>query len=95
VNKEFSHSVVQVDESFDWSFDVEASDNAKIKMSIFEEGFWLSANREGCLHLARFFAELGLRNHEDGYHVHMNEFFRTSGQPPEFSFERLDNWDAN
>jgi hypothetical protein len=96
MDRTFVHIVRDVDECFDTTYEYDAVLEEKsemfIEMTIHEEaGFWLSANREGCLHLARFFAELGLRNHEDGYHIHVNQNFFSSGKPPEFSFERCDH----
>jgi hypothetical protein len=93
-DESFTHLVRNVEECFDptFSFQAEAPENAAIAMSWdSKEGFWLSANREGCLHLAKFFAELGLRQHEDGYHAHFSSTFRDSNGLPEFSFERCDS----
>jgi hypothetical protein len=60
---------------------------AKVKLEVDEEGgFWLTANREGFIHLARIFAELGLGNYENGYHFHLDENFEFSTGAPEFTF---------
>lgn len=73
------------------SIDTDASPPAKIQMSFDADGgFWMSANREGWLHLAKVAAELGLGKYEDGYHFHKNEKFSWSTGAPEFSFERND-----
>ncbi|MEO5772627.1 MAG: hypothetical protein ABIQ32_00735 [Sphingomicrobium sp.] len=89
----FTHLVSDVAECFDDSnvFDTDAQSPARIDMSMSgEEGLWVSANSEGYLHLARVFAELGLRKLEDGYHFHKNGRFQSSKGPPEFTFE-VDN----
>ena len=89
----FSHVVGDVDECFDQRrpFEFDAPPSAQIRMSIDpDEGFWLTANSDGFLHLARVFAEMGLRKLEDGHHFHQGVDFRGSAGPPEFSFE-LDN----
>lgn len=73
------------------SIDTDTSPPAKIKMTVDAEGgFWMSANREGWLHLARVAAELGLGKYEDGYHFHKDEHFSWGTGAPEFSFERND-----
>jgi hypothetical protein len=73
------------------SIDTDASLPAKIRMSVDAGGgFWMSANREGWLHIARVAAELGLGKFENGYHFHKDESFSWSTGGPEFSFERSD-----
>lgn len=74
------------------SMDTDASSPAKIHMTVDAEGgFWMSANSEGWLHIARVAAELGLGKYEDGYHFHKDEEFSWSTGAPEFSFERNDS----
>ncbi|MBI3713951.1 MAG: hypothetical protein HY253_13460 [Burkholderiales bacterium] len=73
------------------SIDTDATSSAKIRMTIdTEAGFWMSANREGWLHLARVAAELGLGKYDEGYHFHKDENFTWSTGSPEFTFERND-----
>jgi len=87
----FQHLIQESDEQFSLEFDHDAPANAYVRMEIDKEGdFWLSANQEGYLHLARVFAEMGTRPLEDGYHFHQNSSFRSSEGSPEFSFE-VDN----
>jgi len=87
----FQHLIHESDEQFSLEFDYDTPANAYVRMEIDKEGdFWLSANQEGYLHLARVFAEMGIRPLEDGYHFHMNSDFRHSGGSREFSFE-VDN----
>ena len=86
----FCHRVGDVAEVYDDRdpFDRDAPPAASICMIVGEDGdFWLRANSEGYLHLARVFAEMGLRRLEDGYHFHVDSAFRTSAGPPEFTFE--------
>ena len=69
------------------SIETEATPPIKIKLKIDEErGFWLEANKQGWLHLAKICAELGLGSHVDGYHFHVNESFSWSSGPPEYTF---------
>jgi hypothetical protein len=93
VDMTFTHEVRDIHYQFDDAdpFMFEAPPSARIHMEVEEDGnFWLSANSEGYLHLARVCAELGLRKLEDGYHVHMDADFDRSAGPPEFTFA-LDN----
>jgi hypothetical protein len=88
MHKKFEHSI---DDQIDGyiPFNTDAPIGAKIEMKIDEKGnFWLSANQEGCLHLARIFAELGLGNFPSGYHFHKNDRFMHSldNRGPEFTF---------
>ena len=86
-DKTFQHVVTDASDYLD-SVDKWAELPASISMSWSEtEGFWLSANREGCVHLAKVFAELALGDHEDGTHFHVDSNFGGSGALPEFSFE--------
>ena len=73
------------------SIETDALPPAKIKLEVDAEGgFWLTANRDGFLHLARIFAELGLGNYENGFHFHTDENFEWSTGAPEFTF-MIDN----
>jgi len=92
----FQHVIENAEEEFSDAFDCNSPfPDAYIRMEIDKIGdFWLSANSAGYLHLARTFAEMGIRPLENGYHFHMTGDFGTSElpveTPPEFSFE-VDN----
>ena len=91
VNRLFEHLVTDADECVDVESPFEFYDPPpeSISMVLGEEGFWLSATREGFLHLARVFAEMALRDLEPGYHFHVGSDFG-SAAGPEFSFELVD-----
>ena len=48
----------------------ETPSGVRIEFSNADNGIWLAANPEGFLHLARIFAELGMRELPNGYHFH-------------------------
>lgn len=49
---------------------------ATVEMRVTSDGaFWLSANRQGLLHLAGVLAELAHR--KPGFHIHTNEQFQS------------------
>lgn len=88
-NKRFIHEFIDHSADGSLSFIVEALPPARIKLDVDDEGggFWFSANREGWLHFAKIAAELGVGNYENGYHFHVNENFKWSENPPDFTFE--------
>ena len=89
VSREFRHVVTDADECVDLDnpFEFDALPGT-ISMQIGEDGFWLAATREGYLHLAAVFAEMGLRDSGET-HFHVDSSFASSGGSPEFSFELL------
>ena len=89
LSREFRHSVADADECVDVDrpFEFDDPPPGSISMSLGEDGFWLSASREGYLHLARVFAEMGLRDFGGPQHFHVNSEFGPSAEPPEFTFE--------
>jgi hypothetical protein len=85
--KKFIHEFDDCSQDGSLSFDTDAPPGAEIKMEIDEEGgFWLQANAQGWLHLAKVCAELGAGNYEDGYHLHKDTDFQWSTGAPEFTF---------
>ena len=94
VSREFRHVVTDADECVDVDNPFEhLAPSGLITMQIGEDGFWLAATREGYLHLAAVFAEMGLRD-AGGTHFHVDSNFGPSGGPPEFSFELLTETNA-
>lgn len=92
MDKTFTHTVSDSGEGH-IPFNTDATRDQRIEMKVDANGnFWLSANREGFLHLARVFAEVGLREFPNGYHFHKNAnfCFRPEVHGPEFSFGRKD-----
>ena len=66
MNRTFTHSFEDTGNS-SMSFS-DPKDPTSITMKVAQDGqFWLVATPEGCLHLARVFAELGLRSFEYGF----------------------------
>jgi len=87
MKRKFTHEFEDCSQEGSLSFDSDPSPPVKIQMKVEEDGdFWVTANREGWLHLARICAELGLGDYEDGYHFHVDKNFAASLKPPEFSF---------
>lgn len=87
MKKTFSHLVDDSGQGH-IPFNTDAAPPARVRMKIDSDGnFWLSANRDGFLHLARVFAELGLRDFQAEYHFHKDESFKhPKGGVPEFTF---------
>jgi hypothetical protein len=88
MEKTFTHTVSDSGEGH-IPFTTDASSRQRIEMKVDANGnFWLSANREGYLHLARVFAEIALREFPSGFHFHKNANFRFRPEVPgpEFSF---------
>jgi hypothetical protein len=73
----------------DLSVDTDASPAQFIQVSVRpDQKVWISANREGWLHLARICSELGTRELEEGYHFHKGfNFVATDASEPEIQFE--------
>jgi len=96
VDRRFEHLVTDATECCDFqaAFQIHEPPAASIEMSIGDDGFWLQGTAEGFLHLARVFAEMGLRDHESGYHFHVDKHFRWSQGAPEFSFMVVDQKDV-
>ncbi len=71
------------------SFDVDAPDDAEIRIDTQDEGrVWISANREGWRHLARVCAELGLGEYAPGHLIRLDfEFKSHEGDAPELLLE--------
>jgi hypothetical protein len=69
--------------------ETDATGKQAIRVNVEENGnVWLSANREGWLHLARICAELGTRDFEPLYHFHMTfDFQGSDGSGQEITFE--------
>ena len=69
--------------------ETDATGEQSIKVNVEENGnVWLSANREGWLHLAQLCAELGTMDFEPLYHFHMTfDFQGSNGSEQEISFE--------
>lgn len=87
MQKTFTHSFEDCSFEGTLSLDTDAVLPAKVRLSVTPDGnFWLVANREGMLHLARVFAELGMGEYENGHHFHKDEQFQWSTGAPEFSF---------
>jgi len=92
MKKTFTYEFEDLSEDGMLSIETDAQPPVKIKLEIDEEGgFWLGANRDGWLHLAKICAELGLGNYPDGYHFHKDENFSWSTGSPEFTFEVYNN----
>lgn len=73
-------------------FDTDVPMPAKIHMKVDEGGtFWLMANREGFLHLARIFSEIGLRDLPNGYHFHKDDNFQHNINSEKFGFGLLND----
>ena len=55
------------------------------------EGITISANSKGFLLLAQLFAEIGLRDLEDGWHAHYGFDMRDGGNPdgPELTIAKM------
>ena len=87
MKKLFTHEFVDGSQESGLSIDTDAAPPARIKMKVDKEGgFWLTANSDGWLHLAKVCAELGMGSYEDGYHFHKDENFEWSTGAPEFTF---------
>jgi hypothetical protein len=71
----------------------ETPPEAKIQFSIREDGIWLWANSQGFLHLARVFAEFGMRDFEEGFHIHYPEWFEKSAGSKQEMTVAIDNGD--
>ena len=85
----FEHEFEEDPPYSDLSVDTDASPAQFIQVSVrADEKVWISANREGWLHLARICAELGTRDLEEGYHLHKGfNFVSTDASQPEIQFE--------
>ncbi len=84
----FRHEFVDGSQDGLLSIETNTTENQKIRIDLEPGGkIWLSANREGWLHLARICAELGLGEYESGYHFHKDFDFQ-DGSPdlPEIGF---------
>ena len=89
--KSFIHEFQDESQDGCTSINTDAQLPAKIKLEVEDDGnFWLTANREGWLHLARVCAEMGLGDFKSGYHFHKNSTFQSSEAAPEYSFLRDD-----
>src|SRR5690349_21573290 len=85
MNKTFTHSFEDSGDS-SMSFS-DPKDPTSITMKVGPDGrFWLTATPEGCLHLARVFAELGMRSFKRGFHLHKNEGIGTDDTSGRFGF---------
>ena len=70
--------------------------DAKIEFSVGDDGIWLSANSQGFLHLARIFAELGVRDFgEKGTHFHQPSWLKKPHGPTQEVSVELYNGDWN
>lgn len=89
ISREFHHVVTDADECVDVEnpFEFDDAPAGSISMSIGKDGFWLSATREGYLHLARVCAEMALRDFGEAQHFHVGPDFGPSSGAPEFTFE--------
>ena len=87
--EEFKHIFKDLSEDGILSIETNSTNDQKIKIDLEEnKKIWISANKEGWLHLARICAELGMGNYEPGYHFHKSFNFQDSSeQEPEISFE--------
>jgi hypothetical protein len=86
-HKTFTHKFLAESESGWFSFDTDAHPPAEIRLETDSGGlFWITANREGWLHLARVCAELGLANFEGGFHFHKNSHFVFTTHGSNWSF---------
>ena len=82
----FTHTLTEVDLDY-ITFNTDALPPAIVQMSVHENGdFSLIANQAGYLHLARVFAELGLRKFPSGCHFHKDGSFRFHTGGAEFTF---------
>ena len=88
-SREFIHRFEEDTEVAMLSLNVDANDNQRIHIDVEESGnVWLSANREGWLHLARICAEMGMMDFKPWYHFHMTfDFQGSDGSGQEISFE--------
>jgi hypothetical protein len=85
MNKTFTHSFQDSGDS-SMSFS-DPKDPTSVTMKVGPDGqFWLTATPEGCLHLAKVFAELGMRSFKQGFHLHKNEHFATDHTAGRFNF---------
>ena len=73
----------------DLAIDLDPPPGASIKFNLDGKDIWLSANREGWLHLARICAEMGMQSQsKPGYHFHRSYDWGESPEPgQEVSFE--------
>ena len=85
----FGHTVVDNNEGY-IPFNVAPIEPAKVALKVTEDGsFWLNANAQGYLHLAKIFVELGLRKLEPGYHLHTDSNFKNDPIAAKFNFGLL------
>ncbi|MES2463600.1 MAG: hypothetical protein V4671_23750 [Armatimonadota bacterium] len=91
--REFTHRFEEDTEAPQLSIDVDVTDRQHIHINVEEGGnVWLSANREGWLHLARICAEMGTMDFKPGFHFHMTfDFQGSNGSGQEISFEVAEN----
>jgi len=87
----FTHSLAEPDKGH-IPFTTDAQPPAVVTLNVDEAGnFSLAANRAGCLHLARVFAEMALRRFPNGYHFHKDAAFQFhAGVSTEFTFILID-----
>lgn len=79
--KEFSYKLPSNVEAGCLNVELEPPNGADIQFECHENGkkIWITANQKGWLHLAKVFAELGLREDlDEEYHVHRSFEFKDS-----------------
>lgn len=73
----------------DFDVDLNAPPEARIRFDVTDGDVWVSANRAGCLHLAKICAEMSMHTQfKAGYHFHRTFDWKSSdGTTDEVAFE--------
>ena len=83
----FEHNFEDDPARSDFDVNLDTPEGARIRVDSGEDGVWVSANREGWLHLARICAEMALHSRFPlGYHFHRRRD-RDDAPPTEVSIE--------
>ena len=91
----FVHEFEDEPKRGDFEVGLDSPQGVRIQFKVDGQNIWLSANREGWLHLARISAEMGLHSQAiPGYHFHRSFDWKWSADPNrEVTFELQEDHD--